>query len=69
MPSMVVCKCGSRLFYESVRCNGWWVALISESGDVEDTNLDNLKYGPTPKTVVCAECRKRNPNPRYKETV
>lgn len=59
----VVCKCGSKLFWESVYCWGIWERLVSSTGEVEDTNLDRLKYRPSPKTVICAQCHRRNPNP------
>lgn len=65
--SEVICSCGSRMFWESTRCNGWWECLIDSTGSVEETNLDKVKYGPNPKTVKCAECGKRNPNPRMKK--
>ena len=59
------CKCGSNYFLETVSCKGKWITLIDEHGNVEDTNLNGLKYGLTPKTVVCADCGKRNKNPLY----
>lgn len=58
------CSCGSELFWESTRANGWWKALIDLSGDVVDTNLDELKSSAPPASVICADCGKRNPNPR-----
>lgn len=61
---MITCKCGSKLFTENTWCQGWWKALIDEHGETVDTNLDHLKYRPTPKTVKCVECGKVNPNPR-----
>ena len=37
---------------------------IDLDGEVVDTNLDDLKSSASPATVICAECGKRNPNPR-----
>ena len=60
---MVICSCGSQLFEKSLRCSGWWKQLIDGSGEVEDTNLDAVRYGTEPKTVKCVECGRSNPNP------
>ena len=59
------CKCGSRLFFESTKViGGWWKRLLDGDGKAHDTDIDNLRFGATPKTVICAECGRRNPNPR-----
>lgn len=59
----LVCGCGSELFWESFRVNGWWRTLIDGDGTVNDTDLSQLKYGARSRTVVCTECGKRLPNP------
>ena len=61
----VVCKCGSELFLESHRVSGWWKTLIDGNGVADTTDLDNLKHGPAPKTVKCAECGRTNRNPMW----
>lgn len=60
----VVCSCGSKMFWESRACSGTWRALVDSQGEIEDTDLDGVITSRTPKTVICAECGKRNPNPR-----
>lgn len=60
----VVCSCGSKMFFRSMRAGGWWVQLIDGTGNVVDTDLDNVRLGKAPKTVKCAECGKTNPNPK-----
>lgn len=62
----VTCACGSTLFIRSLRVSGWWKEVITGDGEVDETDLDSLKYGPQPKTVKCAECGKVNPNPSYR---
>jgi hypothetical protein len=62
----VRCSCGSELFFESVQVRGWWTRLVTGDGEIEDTNIDNLQHTGTPKTVRCAECGNRNPNPLLK---
>ena len=59
------CKCGSELFEMSVKCNGWVKQLITGDGEIDDTNMDSVRYSSNPKTVICAECGKRNPNPLF----
>ena len=59
------CKCGSEIFIESQRCWGWWKSQIDRTGEVDYTDLDDIRYSGTPKTVVCGGCGRRNPNPRY----
>ena len=51
------------LFEKALRCNGWWKQLVDGSGEVEETNLDAVRYGTEPKTVKCVECGRSNPNP------
>ena len=65
MGNVTVCKCGSDLFIESRGVSGQWKALITGTGEIDDTDLSGLSYRLIPKTVTCAECGKRNPNPRY----
>ena len=62
--SIIKCKCGSELFFESKRAFGWWKILIDGNGNEEDTDFREIQFGPTPKTVRCAECGKRNKNPK-----
>jgi|HubBroStandDraft_6_1064221.scaffolds.fasta_scaffold609627_2 hypothetical protein len=62
-PKPLVCSCRSTTFVESVKCSGWWKRTINGYGEVEDTDLSSLKYGPAPKTVTCWECGKRHPHP------
>ena len=59
--------CGGGIYFKSVRCGGWWKSTHEfETGDVVDTDLDGLKYGDEPKTVVCSECKRRIANPDRK---
>lgn len=60
------CKCGSTMFYEKHPVRGTWKTLYDGACGIEtvDTNLDGIKYGNFPKTVSCAECGKKHPNPR-----
>ena len=62
---LVMCVCGSDLFYESTQVRGYWKSILNGKGEVVESNLDDLKHAATPKTVICAECGKRNKNPRY----
>ena len=59
----MTCKCGSELFYLCIRANGWWEQTIDGDGEVLDTSLEKIRFGSSPKTVTCAECGRRNPNP------
>ncbi len=58
MPT-IVCKCGSKLFWKSIRVGGWWRELVGIDGKVEETDLDQVKYLSSPTTAICAECGKR----------
>ncbi len=62
----LVCECGSSLFWKAYRTGGWWKQLIHGDGSIEDTDLGGVRYSPEPKTIVCAECKKRHPNPKYR---
>lgn len=43
------CSCGSKLFWESTRANGWWKSLVDVNGEVVDTNLgNNILDSPSP---------------------
>lgn len=64
----IKCKCGSELFWKSLRTGGWWSQLITGTGQVDDTDLSRVRMGPEPKTVKCAECGRKNPNPSYEAT-
>jgi len=64
----VVCKCGSKLFLESVPVMGQWTRMMDGDGEIDSTDLSGVRYGKTPKTVVCAECQRRCPNPRHSGT-
>ena len=57
------CKCGSELFEECTKVNGWWKVLINGDGNIMETSLDSLAHGNHPKTVACVECGKRHLNP------
>ena len=51
--------------YENIRViGGWWERLLDERGETLETSLDKIRMGTRPKTVVCAECSRRHPNPR-----
>lgn len=63
--TFVTCACGSTLFERNLKVSGWWKELILGDGEIDDTNLESVRYGPQPKTVKCAECGKVNPNPSY----
>ena len=58
-------KCGGLGGYQvCTRAGGYWKAFHDwASGKVWNTDLDNLKYGTTPRTVTCLDCGKRVPNP------
>jgi predicted RNA-binding Zn-ribbon protein involved in translation (DUF1610 family) len=61
-------KCGGTYFYRSYQVHGQWTELtvIDENGfRVEESYTDNIKYGKEPKTIKCADCGKRVPNPDY----
>jgi len=60
-----ICRCGSKLFEESTPVLGVWKATIDEHGETLDTNLDSIRHRRYPKTVICLECGRRCPNPRY----
>lgn len=60
------CKCGGDIFWESTRAGGWWKSVVNSDGKIIDTNLDDLTRAPIPKTVICEDCGRRNPNPRYR---
>lgn len=57
----IACSCGGRLFWKSHRVQGWWSELINESGRTQETDLSKLMHMSDPKTVICAECKKRVP--------
>jgi hypothetical protein len=64
----LVCKCGSNLFVRTRQARGPWVELIDGDGEIDSTDLDKMVYT-TPKTVSCAECNRRHPNPELTSAV
>lgn len=66
-PVMVQCVCGSTLFFRCYRNAGWWnqtVEANAEGGvDVVDTDVDSVRNGSEPKTMVCCGCGTRVRNP------
>ncbi len=63
----VICKCGGTIFEECQRVGGWWKRLVDSTGEVLETNLDRVTFGPVSKTVECIDCGRRVPNPRYQD--
>lgn len=66
----IKCTCGSAFFLRSYRVGGWWKQLVefdaeTKGAEVVDTNLDSLRMRIEPKTMCCAQCGKRQPNPSY----
>lgn len=59
------CSCGCELFMRYLPTRGTWTQLIKVVKgrvEIEDSSTDKLSYT-EPRTVICAECRKRHPNP------
>jgi len=57
-------KCGGKSgFIMNEYVCGWWETWYDWGGKIESTNLDKMKHQPFPKSVVCADCKKRIPNP------
>jgi len=63
------CICGSLKFERHTRAVGVWQEEIAyhEDGTINheecSSSTDGLLYGTPPKTIRCAECGKRYPNP------
>jgi hypothetical protein len=60
------CKCGSMTFIREVRVTGTWTSLLTLNEDGTFTTEgcgDSRRNSTEPKTVRCAECFKRQPNP------
>lgn len=70
MSEQIKCVCGSTMFHRNYRARGTWGQLViaNDSGgvDVDETFLDGLRDTGEPKTMGCADCKKRVPNPDYK---
>lgn len=56
-------KCGEGMYVSAHPCRGLWKTLYDANGEACDSDLDAVKYGPTPKTVTCGSCGARHPNP------
>lgn len=64
------CACGSSLFIRSYRASGWWVQLLDMAAgeeEIVETDLNKVRMGSEPKTMRCAECSKRAPNPEHED--
>lgn len=59
----IKCQCGGELFEKCLCTGGWWRQIVDSDGNVVDTDLSSVRYGPEPKTVRCVECGKRVTNP------
>ena len=58
--------CGCTMFKRVYSCRGQWVQMIELKGtklDVFDTFTDDLRNGPEPRRMTCADCGKSVPNP------
>ena len=69
---LIKCRCGSTLFTRSYRAPGWWKQFVefdaeTKAVDIVDTDLDSLRIRDEPKTMVCADCGKRQPNSSSRE--
>lgn len=69
MSAQVICACGSTMFLLSYKTGGRWKILVDSrpNGKLEhiESDTDNVRNGEEPKTMKCAECGKRVPNPRH----
>lgn len=64
------CECGSKIFVKLTPCRGAWREHIEfgpDGTDIKEGFTDDLIYGAEPKTVRCADCKKRHPNPDYQK--
>jgi hypothetical protein len=65
---VLCCSCGSRSFIIRTPVRGVWREYVTfdEAGCVDpyhsESTTDDLVLGGAPKTMRCAECRKRHPN-------
>lgn len=60
--------CGLSEFLRKSIVSGHWIEHYdAETGEIFYTDTDPMKHGRIPKTMKCATCGKRAPNPDYKE--
>ena len=69
---LIRCSCDSELFIRNYRAIGWWKQLVlfdaeTKTPEIDSTNLADLRIKDEPKTMCCAQCGKRQPNPSYSE--
>lgn len=61
------CVCGSTSFFRNYRAGGWWTQLVEskEGGGVtvEQSFTDSIRLGHEPKTMRCADCKRKVKNP------
>lgn len=57
-------KCGrDEGYFHRLPVRGVWAEFVLPDGGFDNTDLSDVIYGPEPKTVTCAACGARQPNP------
>jgi hypothetical protein len=66
---IVRCSCGSQMFVRTTAVRGVWREWVvydddgTENHEKSESTTDGIIYGAQPKTITCANCGKRRPNP------
>jgi bacterioferritin-associated ferredoxin len=60
------CNCGSDHFIRRTVARGMWTEFVKSTPagmQVEDTDLDRMRYGKRPRTMTCGKCGRKVRNP------
>ena len=69
--SASACQCGSIVFERKYASRGVWTQFVElKNGKAEafESETDGLKLYGEPKFMRCVDCKRRFPNPDFKES-